>query len=400
MMKVSFFTLGCKVNQFDTQSIRESFLRRGFVESAGSGNDWCVINTCTVTAKADAKSRNIIRHLIKKNPHSRILVTGCLVAKDYTKISKIRGIDYIVSKGFFADSISDFKGRTRAFLKIQDGCDNFCSYCKVPYVRGRPYSRPEKQVLKEAVLLTDRGFKEIVLTGICLGSYAGLPRLLKKLEKIPGLLRIRLSSIEAGDIKPQLVDVMNKSAKICPHLHVPIQSGDDVILKRMHRSYTQRDYLSLIRKAKKAVKGLSITTDVIVGFPGETEAQFENTISLVKAIEPLKVHIFPYSQRAGTLAANFANAVPGAVIRQRISRLKSIAENLSFEFKRQFINKAVLVLIEGQSKAAPDCWEGYTGNYIKVIVSAKSHMFNKMARVKLKSVAKEAMLAEFCCGQG
>ncbi|MCX5713057.1 MAG: radical SAM protein, partial [Candidatus Omnitrophica bacterium] len=177
MRRVSFFTLGCKVNQYETQSIRESFLERGFLESAENDSDWCVINTCTVTSSADAKSRNIIRHLIRKNPDSKIVVTGCLVAKDHKTLSEIKGIDYIISKSFFADSISDFKGRTRAFLKIQDGCDNFCSYCKVPYVRGLSRSRPEKDIINEAGLLAKKGFREVVLTGICLGSYPGLARL-------------------------------------------------------------------------------------------------------------------------------------------------------------------------------------------------------------------------------
>ncbi len=396
MSRASFFTLGCKVNQYETQSIRESFLRCGFVESAEDNSDWCVINTCTVTSKADARSRNVIRHLIKKNPNSRILVTGCLVAKDYKSISKIKGIDYIVSKSFFADSISDFKGRTRAFLKIQDGCDNFCSYCKVPYARGRSRSRPEKDILNEAFLLAKKGFKEIVLTGICLGSYSGLPKLLKKMEKIPGLLRIRLSSIEAGDIKTGLINVMKKSDKLCPHLHIPIQSGDDLILKRMRRSYTRKRYLALIQRAKNEIKDLAVTTDVIVGFPGETQAQFNNTVSLIKAIKPLKVHIFPYSHRPGTIAAEFPGQIAPRMIKDRALLLKHVADKLSVNFREQFITKSADVLIEAATGPDFSHWEGYTSNYIKVIIPKKAQILNNVIPVRLKKIMNDAVLGRFC----
>jgi threonylcarbamoyladenosine tRNA methylthiotransferase MtaB len=379
--------------------MRERFLKQGFIESSGFNSDWCVINTCTVTSSADAKSRNIIRHVIRKNPNSRILVTGCLAAGGRKSLAGIEGIDYIVTKDFFADSISDFKGRNRAFIKIQDGCDNFCSYCKVPYVRGRSRSRAENEILNEAVTLVEKGFKEIVLTGICLGSYPCLVKLLRKLEKIPGLLRIRLSSIEAGDVSSGLVNAIKKSDKLCPHLHIPIQSGDDAILKRMRRGYTRKHYLGLIQRVKKEIKGLAVTTDVIVGFPGETQDQFNNTVSLVRTIKPLKVHIFPYSHRPATYAAKFPGQVPLEIIKDRVNCLTRIAQDLSLSFRREFINKDADVLIEGTAKFDPGYWEGFTRNYIKVMISKKAGMRGNPVPVKLKKIADSFVFAEPCDGR-
>ncbi|MDD5568361.1 MAG: MiaB/RimO family radical SAM methylthiotransferase, partial [Candidatus Omnitrophica bacterium] len=312
MPTVKFHTLGCKVNQYDTQSIRERFLGRGFKEARGSRKpDFYLINTCTVTAAADQKSRGIIRRCINENPKAKVIVTGCMVKNDSSELSGIKGVELIISKSFFSDGISDFSSHTRAFLKIQDGCDNFCSYCKVPLVRGRSRSRLLEDIVEEAGILVKKGFKEIVLTGICLGSYGkdlsmetskglNLVAVIEELEKIEGLLRIRLSSIEAGDVTDALIDKLAESNKLCRHLHIPIQSGDDQILRKMRRKYSRKFYINLIKKIKARIPQVAITTDCLVGFPGESEKHFKNTLDLVNRIVPLRVHIFPYSAIKGT----------------------------------------------------------------------------------------------------
>ena len=303
MKTIKFYTLGCKVNQYDTQSIREQFLKNGYQEiDNGKTADTYFINTCTVTAIADRKAKNIIRHCVKENPKARIIVTGCLVEKDALSLSDIKGIDFLISKRFFREGISNFCGHTRAFLKIQDGCNNSCAYCKVPLVRGVSRSRPLLEIIKEAKKLVQNGFQEIVLSGICLGAFGkdlkeaiSLVDAIEGLENIEGLLRIRLSSLEAVDVSDRLIQQMAESQKLCWHLHIPIQSGDDEILKKMQRSYKRKDYLELINKIKKHIPQVALTTDVLVGFPGEAEENFQNTLNLIKEILPLKVHIFPYS---------------------------------------------------------------------------------------------------------
>lgn len=388
---VKFYTLGCKVNQYETQAIRERFLGKGYKEIYnGIPADFCLINTCTVTAAADAKCRNLIRSAIKENPSARIIVTGCLIEKDRRAVADIKGVDLIIPKSLFPQRISKFCGHTRAFLKVQDGCDNFCSYCKVPLVRGRPRSKNLGQIAQEAQALVKNGLKEIVLCGICLGAYGKdlIPKLnlvdvIKELEKIDGLLRIRLSSIEAGDVPEELIARMAQSKKLCPHLHIPIQSGDDEILKKMNRKYSRRDYLELIRKIKKRIPGVAITTDVLVGFPGETEKNFKQTVDLVKKILPLKVHIFPYSPRKGTPADAFRERINPAIIKERIQRLRGVADNCVAIYKKRFAGKKMAVLIERQCQDNPDFWEGYTDNYIKVRIKSGRNLQNQLVSLNL-----------------
>lgn len=393
---IKFYTLGCKVNQYDTQSIRERFLALGFKETrSGKPVHTCLINTCTVTSNADQKSKGAIRSCIKKNPNARIIVTGCLVKKDSASLSKIKGVDIIIDKRFFGDGISSFSGHTRAFLKVQDGCDNFCSYCKVPLVRGRSRSRRRDEVLREAKRLVDNGFKEIVLTGVCLGSYGSdlsprtdLAGLTKELERINGLLRVRLSSIEAVQVTDGLIEVISESKKICRHLHIPIQSGDDKILKRMHRSYRRKDYLDLIRKVRRAIPGIAITTDCLVGFPGEGEDNFQNTVDLIRSIKPLKVHIFPYSAREGTLAhASLKDKVEDEIVRGRIAQLKKISDTCAVGYIKPFLGKHMDVLFESRVKEDPLFWEGYTDNYIKVRVKSGIDLSNRLTSVRLRDVS-------------
>jgi len=430
MKSISFFTLGCKANQYDTQSIRERFINKGFKEiqsnkpqgrglasasqshrpqgrglaSASQSHkpDFFLINTCTVTAGADQKSRNIIRRCIQSNPAAKIIVTGCLVENDYQSLAEIKGIDLVIKKSFFPEGISRFSQHTRAFLKIQDGCSNFCSYCKVALVRGKERSKELKAIVDEAKKLVACGYKEIVLTGICLGAYGrdlspklDLVDVIKALEKIKGLLRIRLSSIEAGDVSLKLINHLKTSKKLCRHLHIPIQSGDNKILKKMNRKYTNKKYHALISRIKRRVVGVAITTDCLVGFPTETENNFKNTVNLVKKIIPLKVHIFPYSARLGTKAANLRGLVEPKIIKDRCKRLENIAGSCRRKFMQKFINKKTTVLIEGSLNDNLKTLEGLTDSYLKVNLPYKPGLKNKIVSIRFKRIIGDSLTGEY-----
>ncbi len=411
MKTIKFFTLGCKANQYDTQSIRERFLNKGFREIVGGRQpDYFLINTCTVTSGADRKSRNIIRRCVQANPAACVIVTGCLAENNWASLADIKGIKLIIRKKFFPEGISAFSGRTRAFLKIQDGCNNFCSYCKVALVRGRERSKKLTEIIKEAKALVSRGYKEIVLTGICLGAYGkGLSRrkdlvdVIGALEKIEGLSRIRLSSIEAGDVSLKLIRRMRRSKKLCRHLHIPIQSGDDAILKRMNRKYTSQKYLELISKIKSAVPGVAITTDCLVGFPGETDESFRRTVRLIKKIQPLKTHIFPYSARPGTKASQFSQPVNPRLINARCGYLDKVAKQCRARFMRKFTGKKAVVLIEGNARDNPCLLEGLTDNYLKVIIKGtvleKENrpliLKNKLVLVRFLRISGDSFIGEY-----
>jgi threonylcarbamoyladenosine tRNA methylthiotransferase MtaB len=401
MKTIKFYTLGCKVNQYDTQCIKERFLSQGFKECADLNEAGiCLINTCSVTSSADQKSRSLIRQCIKGNPLARIIVTGCLVRKDYLSLSEIPVIDLIVSRAFFPEGISSFSGRTRAFLKIQEGCNNFCVYCKVPLIRGRSRSKPLERIIAEAQELAKNGFKEIVLSGICLGSYgrdlsprANLVEAIEVIEKIDGLWRIRLSSIEARDISRELIAKIASSQKLCWHLHIPLQSGDDRVLKDMHRGYSREDYLSLIKRIRDEIPDIAITTDCLIGFPTENESRFQNTLEAIRKILPLKVHIFPYSRREGTAAArDFHHQLKPGVVKERFYRLKKEAAFLSLAYQRRFLDRDLAVLIEARPKDDSCFWEGHSSNYLKVRVKSKKNLNNQLIPVRLRKIYKDYIL--------
>lgn len=435
MKTVKFYTLGCKVNQYDTQNLRERFEEAGFKElEDGRLADVCVVNTCTVTHRSDADSLSIIRKARRINTRARIIVTGCLAEFDKHKI-KEAGANLIVENSkkdkilkslslrFRMNDLNDinerneinepdenkgisyFKGHTRAFLKIQDGCDNLCSYCKVPLVRGASRSRPLKDIVQEAGRLVAGGYKEIVLCGICLGAYGknlktkiSLVEVLEALEKKEGLIFIRLSSIELNDISASLLSMFSRSRKLCPHLHIPLQSGDDAILKKMNRRYTADHFQDKIMKIKKKVPGIAITTDVLVGFPTETEENFQNTLKLIRRISPLKVHVFPYSQREGTRAcAEFGARIDSGVVNRRIAQIRALAADCSLAYRKSFINKTMDVLIERRWKLDPDFWIGRTPNYMEVLVKSGLDLENRLVRLKLKNRSDPLFLTgDFC----
>ncbi len=414
MQTVRFFTLGCKANQYDTQLIREGLLCAGLKEAQRTAApDIYVINTCTVTRNADRDSLQLIRRARRENPAARIVVTGCLAEKDAAAIAAsgkrlilVRNKDKqripsLLGYGSSGISgISTFAGHTRAFLKIQDGCDNFCSYCKVPFVRGRSRSKDICSIVKEARALAANGFREIVLCGICLGAYGrdlpGRTRLVQvidALEEIGGILRIRLSSIEFSDVTAALIRRLGSKGKLCRHLHIPLQSGDDRVLAQMRRNYRSADYIRLVKKLKTDVPGIAITTDVMVGFPGEKEENFRNTLKTVAATEPLKVHIFPYSVRPGTLASRkFPEALDPGLVRERAGRLKTLAEKLSREYRGRFLGRTLQVLFEERSRARSGYWEGHTDNYIRVALKCRADIANTLVRVRLNKLENTVML--------
>ncbi|MGD0335596.1 MAG: MiaB/RimO family radical SAM methylthiotransferase [Candidatus Omnitrophota bacterium] len=401
---IKFYTLGCKVNQYETQQMREKFIRLGFRElENGLPASVYVINSCTVTQRADSESLNFIRRAKRENRGAQIIVTGCLTELDGSKIRKVYPNSLIVKnrdkEKLLGEKrgISSFRGRTRAFLKIQDGCNNHCAYCKVPLARGPSRSRPLEEIVCEAKRLAGNGFKEIVLTGICLGSYGKdfkneltICAVIEELEKIDGISRIRLSSIEAAQITDGLIDKLAVSNKLCPHLHIPIQSGDDQILKKMNRRYTSANYLSLVSKIRSKIPLIAITTDVLVGFPGETEENFQNTVKLLREITPLKTHIFPYSEREGTPAQEkYKQPLSPLLLKKRSSFLAETAGKLSIMYKKQFLGRKLNVLVEGRLKAAPSFWVGYTDNYIRVLIRSGLDLSNRLIQVELRTIMKD-----------
>lgn len=392
-------TLGCKVNQYESQVVRENFLKAGYIEAEGfEGADVCVVNTCTVTSTSDSKSLRLIRSAVRKN--KCVVVTGCMAEDKDLDLSRLSGVRFIVknrdkykipeiinrSSRSSINTISGLKGHTRVFVKVQDGCDNICSYCKVRIVRGRSKSRPLKEVLDECAGLIRRGSGEIVLTGICLGAYGrdlskglNLSRLIEEICKIEGKWRLRLSSIEPKDITKDLIYEIQRQDRLCKHIHVPFQSGDDFILRKMERPYKERYYLDVGRRLRDAVPDIAISTDIMVGFPGETEKRFQNTLGFVREVRPMRMHVFPFSKRKGTKAYNYEDLVPDSVKKERVNSLMRLAGELSLEYVTQFIDKEVEVLVE--HKRSDDGYlQGYTDRYIKVCVdspdSLKGHLVN------------------------
>ncbi|MFH1753792.1 MAG: tRNA (N(6)-L-threonylcarbamoyladenosine(37)-C(2))-methylthiotransferase MtaB [Candidatus Omnitrophota bacterium] len=421
MKKVKFYTLGCKTNQYETQAIKERLLATGGYAESGEDSecDLFIVNTCTVTAKADKESRRTIRHSNRKNPKAKILVTGCLTELDEEMVKRLPGVSTVMknsqkddiffllanrkpqtanrySSHYIPLKISNFDGRERAFVKIQDGCDNFCSYCKVPFVRGASRSRQASDILQEVERLVEKGFKELVLTGICLGDWGkgldnnpGLHDLVGKICSIKGDFRLRLSSIEPKMVSDELIGAMSNK-KVCPHLHIPLQSGSDRILKLMKRPYTASEYIKIIAKANKAVKDLSITSDVMVGFPGERPSDFNSTVKVIRRVAMSRLHAFTYSKRDGTAAARMSTGIAAGEIAKRRERLEREAELSSYRYRRRFLNKTVEALIESKRDPKTGLLTGYTERYIRFFLDGPDTMKGKVLPVKVHNVELKA----------
>jgi threonylcarbamoyladenosine tRNA methylthiotransferase MtaB len=387
----SVLTLGCKVNQYESQMIRDQLRAHGLRESTPEKSaDIIVINTCTVTESAHAKSRKLVRSSRRKYPKAYLVVTGCCaqLPRDITALKKLHP-DAIVKNSekedfirhvavlrrtVRAESLSgivDFKDHARAFVKIQDGCDNKCSYCKVGVVRPKIKSKAFARAFSECKTLIEHGFKEIVLCGICLGAYgrdlddnASLLSLLRALESLPCDFRVRLSSLELYYVTEELLSFMRRSRIMCRHLHIPLQSGSDAVLRRMNRKYDAKEFLAAIAAAKKSVPGLSFTTDVMVGFPGETENDFAATARLLKKTAPLRTHLFPYSAREGTKAFALHDTVSAQDIHRRVKVLERLSQETTASCIKKNINHVHTVVVQKSEQSYR--YFGYSGNYMKV----------------------------------
>ncbi|MFH0732253.1 MAG: tRNA (N(6)-L-threonylcarbamoyladenosine(37)-C(2))-methylthiotransferase MtaB [Candidatus Omnitrophota bacterium] len=414
-----FHTLGCKVNQYETQLMREQLLKCGLQETCPVTNtgskdiskicngensntpvDLYIVNTCTVTSDADRESRRFIRHSIRENPNAVIIAAGCYIEKD---AEVIRAIDEKIiilpnkEKGNIAkyinhspinhspiNRITHFKDHTKAFIKIQDGCDNFCSYCKVPYVRGEPTSRDKDDIINEARELIKNNYKELVLTGVCLGAYGkdltsriSLKDILVSLAAMEGDFRIRLSSIEIQDVSDAVIDVIKKNNKICNHLHIPLQSGDDGILNKMNRKYSREEFLRKIKVIRKNIPGLAISTDVIIGFPGETKKAFNSTIKALKKIDPMRTHIFSYSRRPYTAAFGLKGELDKETIAERYKAIKAITEKMAKDYAKKAAKIKHRVLVENTKDKNTHRLCGYTDTYIRVTLKGPDELMGK-----------------------
>jgi threonylcarbamoyladenosine tRNA methylthiotransferase MtaB len=367
-------TLGCKVNQYETQYVKETLEINGYRDAADNEPaDLCVVNTCTVTMEGDAKSRQMIRRLHLDNPAAAIVVMGCYATRDPQAVGRLPGVKQVITdKTKLAQElrpwgvqhlprgIRRFDGHQRAFVKVQDGCILNCTFCIIPSVRPGLRSRPAAEIVEEVAQLVDAGRKEIVLTGIHLGHYGidlgrGLPKaqwcrlwhLIDKLDRLPGDFRIRLSSLEASEARDDLVAAMACSRRVVPHLHLCLQSGSDAVLTRMGRRYSRQGFVERCHRIRKALALPALTTDVIVGFPGETDADFEATCAVAHEVGFSKIHVFSWSPRRGTAAANLDGRVPPPVIAWRRSRLQQLSQQLAAEFHRQLVGRSLDVLVEG-----------------------------------------------------
>ncbi|MEA2020868.1 MAG: tRNA (N(6)-L-threonylcarbamoyladenosine(37)-C(2))-methylthiotransferase MtaB [Candidatus Caldatribacteriota bacterium] len=425
-------TLGCKVNQYETEALLNLFQEQSFqIVNFREKADIYIINTCTVTQEAERKSRQMIRRAIKQNGMAKIIVTGCSAQSCSPELREIEGINFILGNGeknhilkylqntgnnFPVISTKPIKNvkkydtlskkhtglHTRSLVKIQDGCNNFCTYCKVPYVRGPQRSRKPEDILKEIILLSEKGIKEIVLLGINLGTYGhdfsdssiNLAKLiLLIIDHCVKIERIRLSSIEIINIDDELIDVFEKYPKMCPHLHIPLQSGSDKILRLMNRPYNLSFFSYNINKIRKRIPKIAITTDVMVGFPDEDENSFNHTYHYIKNIKFSKLHVFPYSDRNECLSNLLINKVDYTVKKMRTKRLLKLSDELFLTFREENIGKVKDILIESVKISQTGNLEAYgiTDNYIKVCIPDFHRKKGDMVKVKISGVNKDYM---------
>ena len=414
MPSVGILSLGCKVNTYESEYIRNILEKRGYeIKDFSDKCDIYIINTCTVTNTSDTKSSKMLRRARKENPDAIIVAMGCFIESN--KDNPIPGIDIVIGnrdkdkvpdlideylknkeriirlyKGrtdIFEDMyITSFPGRTRAFVKIQDGCDNFCSYCIIPFVRGKCRSKDKDKVIEEITALVNNGYKEVVLTGIHTGSYGrdldiSFADLLNEIIKIEGLKRLRISSIEATELNEDILNILKKSNIIVDHLHIPLQAGSNEILKSMNRKYDLKYFEDKIAEIRSIRPDISITTDIIVGFPGETEELFKETLNTVRRINFSKVHVFPYSERKGTKSERLPNKIPTNIKKDYVKRLIELSKELEIEYASKFIGKELEILVE-QTKDGFSY--GHTSNYLNVKVKGNLP-HNELIKVKITS---------------
>ncbi len=431
MKKVAFYTLGCKVNQYETEAMTELFEREGYeTVNFDQFADVYVINTCTVTNLGDRKSRQMIRRAKKLNKLAIVAVTGCYAQTASEEVSQIEGVNLIIgtkdrskivelidsiqedrkqinvvqdimnAKEFEDLRVTAYKEKTRAFLKIQEGCNQFCSYCIIPYARGPIRSRNPEDVVAEIKQLADNGFKEVVLTGIHIASYGkdlghtSLIDIIGKIHQVEGIERIRLGSIEPTTVTSAFIEKTQDLPKLCPHYHISLQSGCAETLQRMNRRYTTAQYRQVVNNLREKYTDAAITTDVMVGFPGETEEEFQASLQFVEEIGFSQVHVFKYSPRKGTPAATYPNHVSPQDKETRSKRMTEVAAQREREFYQKYIGKEMEVLLEQRVKDEKQSYEGLTANYIRVIVPYDDDIQGKILPVKLKEMKDGFVLGE------
>lgn len=417
-MKFIINTLGCKVNTYESNVMRDLLLNAGYKEAQENEKaDIAIINTCTVTNTADSKSLKVIRHTIKENPNAIVIVTGCFSQINPDKLKDLEGVSIVLGnhdKSKIIEYLDKYKeekkqisniykmdevpfetmklnnfNKTRAFVKIEDGCENFCSYCIIPYTRGKVRSKKVNDVLEEVTALVNNGHHEIVLTGIHTGHYgadlenADFSDLLELICKIEGLERLRISSIEITELNDKFLNVLSKNPIIVDHMHIPLQSGCNKTLKDMNRKYDVNYFLNKIETIRKIRPDISITTDFIVGFPGETEEDFNETIETIKKVSFSKIHVFPFSVRKGTVAEKMDNQIPENIKKERVKKIIELSKELEIKYMEKFIGKEVLFIPETKRE---DYIIGHTGNYLLIKAKCNIELSHKAIKCKLDSV--------------
>ncbi|NRA90013.1 MAG: tRNA (N(6)-L-threonylcarbamoyladenosine(37)-C(2))-methylthiotransferase MtaB [Simkaniaceae bacterium] len=409
MKKYKVVTLGCRTNQYESQAFQDQLKNRGYVEAKeGDKADVCIVNTCTVTESADKRSLYQIRKIARDHSPSKLVVTGCLAERSKAELESLSEVtdvilnqdkEELLPKVFPEEEwpefrIERFEAHTRAFVKIQDGCNSYCSYCVIPFVRGRSRSKKVFDILREVESLVENGYKEVVLTGINIGDFGPerLGDLVRKVDKVEGLERIRISSIDPDEVDEDLLDAITTCKKTCPSMHIVLQSGSNMTLKRMRRKYTRQDFLDAIGALSRANPHFTYTTDIIVGFPGETEREFEETLELMKQVRFAKVHMFPYSDRPKTRASRMPNKVPQEVIKMRKAKLLEVAEQNAFLLREDFIGQEFSVLLETEEK--PGMIMGHTENFLPVYLLKDNLRPNTIIQAKMISNTPEGFIGE------
>lgn len=417
-MKIGFHTLGCKVNQYETEAIAKLFTDEGW--ETGDFRESCdayLINTCTVTSLSDRKSRQMIRRAKQANPDAVIAVCGCYAQMAKDEVAAIEGVDIVIGtkekgrayelitkslrdhkkynivselgeESFEDMQVTTYENKTRAIIKAQDGCNNFCSYCVIPYARGRVRSRDPESIYRECCALAEKGFREIVLSGIHICSYGkdfeqfGLGELLQKIHDIEGIRRIRLSSIEPNAFTDRFIQIIQSLPKVCHHFHMSLQSGCDATLKRMNRKYTAEEYRQIVKKLRAVFPDVSITTDIIVGFPGETEEEFEDTLRFAREIGFYMIHVFKYSVRKGTAAEKMPGHIPPETKERRSKMLMQLAAESKTAFEKSYVGKMQEVLFE---QPHDGYFFGLTPNYLHVYVKTEKNLEGEFQNVQIEN---------------
>ena len=417
-MTYKIYTLGCKVNEYESEVMADLLENAGYIK--GDNPDVCIINTCTVTNNADSKSRKLIRSVKRNNPDALIIAVGCLIQNSIDKLEdldidialgnkdKSKIVDYInmyqnekISKLYdidnmeFEDMTLNNSDLTRAYIKIQDGCDNYCAYCVIPYVRGHVRSKRKEDVINEAKNLIKKGHKEIVLTGIHTGNYHDneydLANLLNDLVKLEGLERLRISSIEATELNDRVLEVIKNSSILTNHMHIPLQAGSNEILKLMNRKYDLKYFKNKINEIRSIRPNINITTDVIVGFPGETDELFNETVNTIKEISFTKLHVFPYSKREGTVAASMKNQIDGNIKKERVKELLKLSKELEQNYMKKFLNKELTFIPEIEKDGY---LIGHTENYLLIKAKGNIKDLKKTITINTKEMEYPYIISE------